>query len=444
MLLIVKNFIQRSYCRTFDLKHINKSIFLISTLKGDSQSLLKSGKLVKKRGASFFGRWRLEALLNIIFFSFLYEIRSPLDLVGMKRYFMHKKGIAEKALMNLQRYTNLETEHLKAIIQQFEKSYLIRKAIIQKTEKTLVRTVLVHDLEEALIKGITPQHVLKGYSGSWVLRDKNYVKRAIFKPFDEEMGAPNNPRGDRLRGVLGSTAIRKGIRSGESYLREVAVYKISHYLGFSVVPETVVASFSNDYFFGIRRYFMKPNNAVTKKHGSLQTFIPNAQDFTALPSRFIKSINPVLLHPIFLLDILVGNDDRHCRNLLWDGYKVVAIDNGFTLSSEQIRQDGWKWLEMPQTKAPVDMLLKKKILDLKSEKLPLDFDKSVHARVKERLTLLQVGLESGLTIFDIIGVMTASNMKNLLNLDKTLYERAQKMIQERKHAMERENFWPTF
>ncbi|MEI6532030.1 MAG: hypothetical protein WCN87_04340 [Chlamydiota bacterium] len=440
----MKHFVQRSCYRTFDLKFINPNMFFLRSLRDKDLGALKSGELIKKREYSLFAKWRLEALLNTLFYAFLYDIRSPLDLVGMERYFLHKKKFAEKALQNLQSYTYIDTSHLEELFQQFKKRYILRRMIVERAGKSPSKTGLIHELEEALKKGVTPQPILKGCSGTWFLRDKNYTKRAIFKPFDEEMGAPHNPRGDSLRGILGSASIRKGIRSGESYLREAAVYKMSRYLGFSVVPETTVAAFSNNHFLGVRHYFIKPGTSSPQKLGSLQVFIPNAQDFNAFSPRFIESIAPELLQPIFLLDIIVGHDDRHAHNLLWDGYKVFAIDNGFALSSVEVSRDSWKWLDMVQAKAPLAPLLKVKILALKAEELPLDFDEAVYARVKERLALLQVGLEEGLTLFDIGSAMTPSGMQSLLNLDKTLYERARKVIQERKSTMERENFWPTF
>lgn len=43
---------------------------------------------------------------------------------------------------------------------------------------------------------------------------------AAFKPRDEEPFAPLNPK--KFQGKLGQQGIRKGLRSGEAYLREVA------------------------------------------------------------------------------------------------------------------------------------------------------------------------------------------------------------------------------
>lgn len=70
--------------------------------------------------------------------------------------------------------------------------------------------------------------------------------KAIFKPFDEEPYADNNPKG--YPGKLGSPGFRSGIRSGESAAREVATYLLDLKGGFHGVPETVYAEVKHHYF----------------------------------------------------------------------------------------------------------------------------------------------------------------------------------------------------
>ena len=57
----------------------------------------------------------------------------------------------------------------------------------------------------------------EGTSGTYFLDNHLKKKVAIFKPFDEEPYAPNNPR--NYVGKLGDVGIRKGILSGESATR---------------------------------------------------------------------------------------------------------------------------------------------------------------------------------------------------------------------------------
>ena len=57
---------------------------------------------------------------------------------------------------------------------------------------------------------------------------------SIFKPYDEEPFAPNNPR--NFVGELGGHGFRSGILSGESATREVAAFMLSG--GYHGVPPT--------------------------------------------------------------------------------------------------------------------------------------------------------------------------------------------------------------
>jgi len=69
---------------------------------------------------------------------------------------------------------------------------------------------------------LRPKLSESGTSGTYFLENTQRKKRALFKPFDEEAFAPNNPRG--YKGNLGSPGFRNGILSGESAAREVAAY----------------------------------------------------------------------------------------------------------------------------------------------------------------------------------------------------------------------------
>ena len=61
-----------------------------------------------------------------------------------------------------------------------------------------------------------------GTSGGYLIENINKEMMCIFKPFDEEPFAPNNPKG--YIGQLHQTGFRKGILSGECAEREVAAF----------------------------------------------------------------------------------------------------------------------------------------------------------------------------------------------------------------------------
>ena len=87
-------------------------------------------------------------------------------------------------------------------------------------------------------QGFVPKLTKDGSSGAYMLRNQNKVNVAIFKPIDEEAFAPNNPRD--LLGHFGDQALRTGVLSGESCIREVVAYLLDkkHY---SKVPYTTFA-----------------------------------------------------------------------------------------------------------------------------------------------------------------------------------------------------------
>ena len=59
------------------------------------------------------------------------------------------------------------------------------------------------------------------FLGNYFLKDELKNPIAIFKPFDEEAFAPNNPKG--YVGILGyDKGFRDGVLSGEAATREVA------------------------------------------------------------------------------------------------------------------------------------------------------------------------------------------------------------------------------
>lgn len=65
---------------------------------------------------------------------------------------------------------------------------------------------------EAIDNGVIPSLTSEGTSGVYIIENKIKENISIFKPFDEEVHAPNNPR--NMAGKLGSDGISKGILSG--------------------------------------------------------------------------------------------------------------------------------------------------------------------------------------------------------------------------------------
>lgn len=81
----------------------------------------------------------------------------------------------------------------------------------------IVITNLILEVQSGLNNGRRPKLADDGTSGTYFIENHNKKVVAIFKPYDEEPFAQNNPR--NMVGPTGSPGIRKGILSGESATR---------------------------------------------------------------------------------------------------------------------------------------------------------------------------------------------------------------------------------
>lgn len=102
-----------------------------------------------------------------------------------------------------------------------------------------------------------------------------------------------------------------GIFKTEYYKRERAAYIVDRFLGFNLVPTTIIRT-------------------IKGKTGSFQQFIADASagweiDFTEIPAEELKKLE--------IFDFLIGNKDRAFSNFLVKGDKVFAIDHHLAFSA---------------------------------------------------------------------------------------------------------------
>ena len=110
------------------------------------------------------------------------------------------------------------------LIPQFENSLgIIHQYTIFAHHSPLILS-MIESIKTGFLKGMKPKLSENGTSGSYFLESNTGKTVAIFKPFDEEPFAPNNPK--KYIGELGSQGFRKGIMSGESATREVAAFML--------------------------------------------------------------------------------------------------------------------------------------------------------------------------------------------------------------------------
>jgi len=132
----------------------------------------------------------------------------------------------------------------------------------------------------------------EGVGGTYFIKNSSGTTVGVFKPQDEEPGAPDNPK-DLIQEPL--------LPPGAGYLREIAAYLLDR--NFAGVPETLLLSQVRHGNFSTHR----------DKNGSLQRFIKN----DGVSSDMGSSSFPVdAVHRIGILDLRIFNMDRNGENIL--------------------------------------------------------------------------------------------------------------------------------
>eukprot|EP00760_Papus_ankaliazontas_P019355 PhM_4_TR18014/c1_g1_i1/m.33377 len=173
--------------------------------------------------------------------------------------------------------------------------------------------------------------VADGLGGSYFVVGPKNRHIAIFKPSQQEVGTPGNPKGNK-------EVEKIGFPPGMGYLREVAAYKLD-YGHFARVPLTGVVT-----LFG--------------EVGSVQQFVHCDGDGSYGCAKYRTDD----VHRIGILDVRILNCDRHEGNLLHIRDRdceekqccdVVPIDHGYALPCGAGLQDlEFDWLYYPQAKQP--------------------------------------------------------------------------------------------
>lgn len=171
-----------------------------------------------------------------------------------------------------------------------------------------------------------------GVGGTYFVTDNDskWPILAVFKPVDEEPGAPNSPKKN-------PSSFVPMIEWGSGGNREVAAYKLDK--GFAGVPET--------HFVEVTR---KTDGLVKK--GSLQQFIMNDGDCSDVgASKF--SVEDI--HRLGIFDVRILNMDRNDENLLVKKmnekeWKLIPIDHTYAFPNKIDSYFNWQYWS--QTKKP--------------------------------------------------------------------------------------------
>lgn len=292
---------------------------------------------------------------------------------------------------------------------------------------------MVNTTIDGLDVGFDPIRSMEGTGGAYFMQD-SYGERfvSVFKPFDEEPMAVNNPRGLPLS--ADGEGLKKGTRVGEGAFREVAAYILDHpesgrrslfggSKGFAGVPPTLMIKC-------LHKGFNHPEG-VTIKIGSLQMFMENNGSCEDMgPGAFpLKEV-----HKISVLDIRMANADRHAGNILLgkdqeDGQTVlIPIDHGYCLP-ESFEDCTFEWLYWPQARQPYDSKTIDYIKSLDAEEdiallkfhgwdMPVECARTLHISTM----LLKKGVERGLTPYAIGSIMCRETLKKESIIEEIVQE----------------------
>jgi len=263
---------------------------------------------------------------------------------------------------------------------------------------------------------------------------------AVFKPIDSSISIDNSNESNVL-------FLPSGLETSDAPVREVGAYLMDDE-GLFGVPATSLAKITHPHF----------SSQGGSRTGSIQEFVPN--DYAAWDKGVTDfPVEEVL--KIAILDLMIFNCDRHGGNILviesdpqqkekngkkksmeedfGEGedeeedeeeekrsrnsskkeYKLIPIDQGFSLPDHIVSDIWFEWLNWRQSKQPIPQNLRKFV-----ESIDIEHYASVlrGLRIKPKCIrvmkcsslLLKKGVESGLTLFEI-GQMCVSKRSKKQN-----------------------------
>jgi hypothetical protein len=225
---------------------------------------------------------------------------------------------------------------------------------------------------------------------------------AVFKPIDEEPGAPNNPKA--IEGFIPM------LEHGSGAHREVAAYKLGGH--FVNVPET--------------HYIEATTPEGKTKLGSLQKFVSSDGDCSDFGA---NKFSVESVHRLGVFDISILNMDRNDENLLVQksddesGWKLIPIDHTYCFPNKVDSYFNWQyWSQSKKPFSPEMLALISGINPLANAHILLEtgIDEESVRNVLASTLLLQKGAEKGLNLFQIASMVSGkkNDLVNILHLTK--------------------------
>jgi len=297
---------------------------------------------------------------------------------------------------------NSSTKEREKEEEEFTKNEKKKICFIRLLETTTKLTKEAQELVNLVQEGLStyePELVDEGEGGTYFLKNKMGQRLAVFKPFDEQPRAENNPKKKASNSSPCLPGAFAGIKLEETHRNEVAAYFLDHE-GFAGVPLTTLVE-CNHYVFSTKHKAFKQqqqqnnnnnnnNNNVRKRSQTFpspppqQTIIEPISEF---PKEYVTKVGSLQkyveyevqswdmgpshyptreVHRIGVLDIRLLNLDRHGGNILvtknfpnlsnydpWndlddtedDYFHLVPIDHAFSLPDCSFLNGSDLWFE---------------------------------------------------------------------------------------------------
>lgn len=188
--------------------------------------------------------------------------------------------------------------------------------------------------------------------------------------------------------------MRDHTEAGTYYKRERAAFLVDKFLGFDLVPPTVIR---------------EENGEI----GSMQEYIPDPKGTYLDLSSFERSQKHIKnqMMKLWIFDYIVHNSDRHKANCLIKDSVVYAVDHGFCFSKDDLRRECDIFWDKPITDEIKDKLhsflaqrdMQRVLGDLLSELL---FPEEIDAMLNRIKAIEKVIREKGIVPRDLAEQLT--------------------------------------
>jgi len=265
-------------------------------------------------------------------------------------------------------------------------------ALVHQLDETQRRPLLevfppwIESACKAIEKGST-QLASSGVGGTYFVSENGRFT-AVFKPTDEEPGAPNNPK-TLPDGFIPMLPWGKGAN------REVAASRLGAFVN---VPDTHLVQ-------------TKSNQGVIKS-GSLQKYVDNDGDCSDIGA---NKFSVETVHRLGIFDITVLNMDRNDENLLVqksdsvDGWSLIPIDHTYCFPSKVNSYFNWQYWNQARKPfseetlniiASIDPLVNAQLL------LDLEIEEESVRNVVASTLLLQSAAKKGYNLFQVASMVS--------------------------------------